>query len=80
MFYMWYNERNNYDFKNGLSNAYTGHFTQVIWKETTKIGCAVKCNGNRCYGSCLIRCLFRYLYEYCVTDNYVKVVLLYGFE
>ncbi len=55
MFYMWYNEKANYDFDSGVSDAYTGHFTQIVWKETLEIGCAVKCNGNRCYGSCNYR-------------------------
>ncbi len=52
MFYMWYNEKVNYDFDSGLSDGYTGHFTQIVWKKTSEIGCALKCNGNRCYGSC----------------------------
>lgn len=39
----WYNEINGYNFK---SNQYN-HFTQVIWKSTTKLGCAQKdCRGN----------------------------------
>lgn len=35
----WYSEGNNYDYSN--TNQYT-HFTQVIWKSTTKLGCAIK--------------------------------------
>jgi len=27
----------------------TGHFTQVIWKDTTEVGCAVARNGNSIY-------------------------------
>lgn len=42
----WYDEISQYDYNNpGFSEA-TGHFTQVIWKDTTKLGCAyVTCNN-----------------------------------
>jgi uncharacterized protein YkwD len=37
----WYNEVQAYDFsKRGFSGS-TGHFTQLVWKDTTKVGCAV---------------------------------------
>jgi hypothetical protein len=38
----WYSEVSLYDFNNpGFSNN-TGHFTQVVWKNTTEIGCGVR--------------------------------------
>jgi len=40
----WYDELTNpgYDFSNpGFSHG-TGHFTQVVWKSTTRVGCAVQ--------------------------------------
>lgn len=42
----WYAEISSYDYSNpGFSEA-TGHFTQVIWKSTSKVGCAfVTCNN-----------------------------------
>ena len=39
----WYSENKNYDYAKGTgkNNAVVGHFTQLVWKATTKIGCAV---------------------------------------
>ena len=35
----WYSEVGNYDYANPKFNASTGHFTQVVWKDTTTLGC-----------------------------------------
>lgn len=35
---MWYDEIKDYDFSNGTFTMETGHFTQVVWKETQEIG------------------------------------------
>ncbi|CCK68637.1 uncharacterized protein KNAG_0B01950 [Huiozyma naganishii CBS 8797] len=38
----WYNEISLYDFsKPGFSKSW-GHFTQVVWKDTTSVGCALR--------------------------------------
>lgn len=45
---MWYDEVKIYDFKTptGFSME-TGHFTQVVWLDTTQVGCGmVQCKGN----------------------------------
>ncbi|KAF1949398.1 PR-1-like protein [Byssothecium circinans] len=43
----WGQERSTYDFKKGAFDKQTGHFTQMVWKATTSMGCGrTECNGN----------------------------------
>ena len=43
---MWYDEVALYDFGRGGFSPETGHFTQVVWRATERIGCAVsECKG-----------------------------------
>lgn len=44
---MWYDEIADYDFASGKFEASTGHFTQVVWKSSTRLGCGMvsDCNG-----------------------------------
>lgn len=43
----WYDEISKYDYSNPGYSGPTGHFTQLIWKDTTQVGCyEVKCNNE----------------------------------
>ena len=42
----WYSEIKAYNFRSGGFSEQTGHFTQVVWKSTTAVGCGhSQCNG-----------------------------------
>ncbi|KXZ44012.1 hypothetical protein GPECTOR_75g736 [Gonium pectorale] len=55
---MWYSEICNYDWNDPGYSDTTGHFTQVVWAATSRIGCGYKvcdsvegapfCTGRRC--------------------------------
>ena len=49
---MWYDEIRKYDFKNPGFSMATGHATQVLWKDSTKLGCAFKYCPNMVIVSC----------------------------
>jgi len=36
---MWYDEKKDYTYGNGFKKE-TGHYTQIIWKKSTQLGCA----------------------------------------
>lgn len=41
----WANERASYNFADGGFSMGTGHFTQLVWKDTTNVGCGrIYCN------------------------------------
>lgn len=43
----WVNERDKFNFENGGFSGLTGHFTQVVWKATSRIGCQrEKCGSS----------------------------------
>lgn len=43
----WYDEQRFYSYANPQFSMSTGHFTQMVWKSTRKVGCAlIPCNGR----------------------------------
>ena len=47
----WYDEISAYNFNTGQSNGgVTGHFTQLVWKDSGRIGCGVKLTCSNMFG------------------------------
>ncbi|PHH82280.1 hypothetical protein CDD82_6460 [Ophiocordyceps australis] len=47
----WYDEEKLYDYSAGVFSHEAGHFTQLVWASTTKLGCAtVLCDKNQYSG------------------------------
>ena len=42
----WYSEIKDFDFSNKVFGMNTGHFTQVVWKGSTKFGAAISQADN----------------------------------
>jgi len=64
---MWVSEFKDYNFGSGDFGETTGHFTQVVWKTTTEVGCAVKTSCKDQYGGTFeyIKC------DYSPPGNYL---------
>ena len=48
----WYSEIKDYDFSKPGFGYNTGHFTQVVWKSSTKLGCGTASDGPTVYVTC----------------------------
>ncbi|XP_019957915.1 Golgi-associated plant pathogenesis-related protein 1-like [Paralichthys olivaceus] len=45
----WYSEVTNYKWSSPGFGSQTGHFTQVVWKDSTKLGVGLASAGSRAY-------------------------------
>ena len=43
----WGSESKYYDYEDNSCHSVCGHYTQVVWKSTTEVGCAVAVCGNK---------------------------------
>ncbi|XP_016924645.3 uncharacterized protein [Drosophila suzukii] len=49
---LWYQEKYNYDYFKPGFNLYTGHFTQMVWRETEFLGVGVAFNDSHIWIVC----------------------------
>ena len=48
----WANEAPNYNYANNTCADVCGHYTQVVWRDSTTLGCGVtQCNVNSPFGA-----------------------------
>ncbi|KAL1224835.1 Pathogenesis-related protein 1 [Cardamine amara subsp. amara] len=44
---LWVNEKANYNYASNTCNGVCGHYTQVVWRNSVRLGCAkVRCNSS----------------------------------
>jgi uncharacterized protein YkwD len=51
---LWVREKANYSYASNQCSGVCGHYTQVVWKATTKVGCAVSSCPNLRYGNTVV--------------------------
>jgi len=44
---VWANESRDYDYKSNRCRDVCGHYTQIVWRDTKKVGCAVARDNRR---------------------------------
>jgi pathogenesis-related protein 1 len=43
----WAAEASEYDYRTNECRGMCGHYTQLVWRDTKEVGCAVARGGNR---------------------------------
>lgn len=54
----WYAEEADYDYNNPGFSMATGHFTQVVWKSSTEVGCGVAQTQNGSFTVVYVVCQY----------------------
>lgn len=44
---VWADEARNYDYRSNRCRGVCGHYTQLVWRDTRQVGCAVARGGGR---------------------------------
>lgn len=52
----WYKEHTQYDYSKPGWSETTGHFTQIVWKSSTKVGCGVASGIYNTYNALWVVC------------------------
>ncbi|CAO3655203.1 unnamed protein product [Mucor hiemalis] len=65
----WYSEVKNYNYNSPGFAMNTGHFTAIVWKSTTKVGCGVKTCNNLGKGVKLYTCSYAPFGNIVSADN-----------
>jgi len=64
---LWYQEKYNYDYFKPGFNLYTGHFTQMVWRETEFLGVGVASKW-----------VYNIIESLCIQITLLIVILTYG--
>ena len=51
---LWMSEKPNYDYDSNTCNGTCGHYTQVVWRTSVKLGCAIGTCPDHAYPSSII--------------------------
>lgn len=50
----WASEKSDYDYDTNSCNGVCGHYTQIVWRTTTKVGCALHTCPGLQFGSTVV--------------------------
>lgn len=68
----WASERASYNYANNTCSAMCGHYTQIVWRSTTSVGCAsAQCTANNPFGG--TGPWFFWVCDYAPPGNFVRM-------
>jgi pathogenesis-related protein 1 len=50
----WANEKNDYDYSTNTCSDVCGHYTQIVWRSTTHVGCAIGSCRSLTFGTSIV--------------------------